>query len=381
MNELMMLIHTKSLLLKTVYFDFIEFCGLYCMIKFKALVLCEYTCFLIKDNLFSSRNTFMDALLKQIYFAPEELRFRIEDEFTFPFSISIASEKDLPSVVKTQLLDGDSSLDSLNIVEKKYLVFSAEAFFSEKQYKNCLQDKDGNRGTHGFSDDALIQMYQSMIVDTLSRYTFLFGLAASIAVPGSYQINKRYLFCDDNLIKIQGGMLNPFEVVPEIVKKYKWPCLIEISVFEVWKWLLKIPGFEIGETKNKLGRAIGALSYLMGNFKDSNELALVWVVIGLESLYGNGEFGLKQQIMEKTESFLGERDAHKRDFGKMYDTRSRLLHGDRNFSYKGFGDLFGKNYKELIDSEGIALAALIGTLQKMCNQDIDELKFKLVAEI
>jgi hypothetical protein len=339
------------------------------MIKFKALVLCEYTHYLIKDNYFTTRNALKDALLNEINLGSETLTFGLDDEFTFPFSISKVHKKNLPSSIKSQIADRDSFIGSLKIHEKGYIAFSAEAFFSKKQYKNCLQDNDGNRGPHGFPDDALIQMYQSMIVEKLSDYTFLFGLAANIAIPGSYQIRKRYLFCDDTLIKTQGGTLNAFADVSKIVEKYKWPCLTEISVFKVWKWLLKIPGFELGETKNKLGRAIGALSYLMGDFEDSNNLALVWIVIGLESLYGNGNFGLKQQIMEKTESFLGERDLHKKDFGNMYDIRSRLLHGDRNFSYQGFetADLFDKKFEELIDSEAIALAALISTLQKMCN--------------
>jgi hypothetical protein len=84
--------------------------------------------------------------------------------------------------------------------------------------------------------------------------------------------------------------------------------------------------------------------------------------------------------MQKTEVVLGPRLENKKAFGAIYDFRSRLLHGDVDIplrytqwdgvkKYESFRD-------ELVESEGLALATLIATLQRMLAQAQTDLKFQ-----
>ena len=124
------------------------------------------------------------------------------------------------------------------------------------------------------------------------------------------------------------------------------------------------------------------MSYLLGDdYKDENELALVWALIGLEALYGKGNVGLKSQLIEKTESLLGKMTMFKKEFGQMYDFRSRLVHGDKNFHFKGFERIPEDGFSsQLRVSEDLAITTLISTLKHMCSNNVHELNFRVIVE-
>jgi hypothetical protein len=82
----------------------------------------------------------------------------------------------------------------------------------------------------------------------------------------------------------------------------------------------------------------------------------------------------------KTQVLLGERQKNKKDFGAMYDFRSRWLHGDvdlplRYTPYTG-SSKYKKYDEQLSRSEALALAVLIATLQLMASRSWTELEFK-----
>lgn len=62
-------------------------------------------------------------------------------------------------------------------------------------------------------------------------------------------------------------------------------------------------------------------------------MGLCWVSkkFGLEALYCQGNSNLPGQLNVKSTLLLGDRVSFKKDFNKMYDYRSRFVHGDLNF--------------------------------------------------
>lgn len=198
------------------------------------------------------------------------------------------------------------------------------------------------------------------------------SLSANIARPGGLNYDAPLVFLDNDFVdRSSSGSTSSFSEAMRAAEEYKWPPIKSLSILECWSWLQGIPGFEERRSQSRLGRAVAALTYLLKNrFPDENELALVWAMLGLEALYGRSNSGLKSQILEKSESFLGPRTGHKKIFSWMYDYRSRLLHGDLDiiFSHNDF-DATNEHEKftiELGRCESVATAILISTLQNMC---------------
>lgn len=351
--------------------------------SFEACVVCEYTRQWETHRLFQTVGKLMDSALSELMESKRIFAFGYDEEFESTFSLEHYYENSMPDWLEKELDKGNTKQQH-HIFRNGYLVFLADVTVTKDQYQNALKNADGSPVDKDmFTDDQLIDIYKDFVVGELDSYAFLFSLAANIAKPGAFQFSERYLFQNQSLIRKAGGTLNLFDRAFEISDKYSWPPITELEVLEVWDWVIEVPGFVQGETKTKLGRALGALSYLLNDmYKDANDLALVWALVGLESLYGKSNVGLKVQLLEKTEAFLGKRSSHKKVFGDMYDFRSRLIHGDKNFHYQGYDGVLEEEFSDkLAESERLAITTLISTLQKMCVNQMLDLDFKIVTNI
>ncbi len=351
------------------------------LVGFDACVVCEYTRHWDTHRFNQVVGGLMDSALAEIIGSNRGFIFDY-DGGESKFEVSHFDKNSIPEWFK-QILNDESKKRATLLFNKGYLAFASTVTISADQYQNALRNADGSPIEKGvFTDEELVRVYKEVVVGELSDYAFLFSLAANIAKPGAFQLSGRYLIQDRSLIEKTGGTLNNFQEAMNVSSKYSWPPIMELRVLDVWDWLVTVPGFLQGEAKTNLGRALGAVSYLLSDdYKRANDLALVWALIGLESLYGKGNVGLKMQLLEKTEAFLGERTSFKKMFGNMYDFRSRLVHGDKNFHYKGYDGILEEEYSEkLYESENIAIATLISTLQKMCVQKKQELDFRTIVE-
>jgi hypothetical protein len=108
-------------------------------------------------------------------------------------------------------------------------------------------------------------------------------------------------------------------------------------------------------------------------------MQLLWALVGLEALYVHGKSELAQQVRDKAQAFLGAQEKFKKAVTKMYDFRSRFVHGDLDFpglcligdarkTVERFDD-------ELRDATAVAVAMLVGTLQEVIRRDWDGLRF------
>ena len=164
----------------------------------------------------------------------------------------------------------------------------------------------------------------------------------------------------------------------EAAAKNSWPLFLKITIEDARQWLLNNQIIQDGIGIGSAGRALSALSYITSESFHNNEINIAWILLGLEALYTKNNVGLKEQLLEKTESILGKRSSNKKAFGKMYDFRSRFLHGDIDIPlrFSEFDSVNSNNFtSNLLDHEEIALAVLIATLQWMIKNKKTELNF------
>jgi hypothetical protein len=157
-----------------------------------------------------------------------------------------------------------------------------------------------------------------------------FALAASISHPGCFDAAGVITTSHDYAYSSDLGIVtNTLTHILERSRAIGWPPIITLSIEDAWIWLQQLSGAESGYGTGRVGRAVAALSYLAVR-KDytSSPVDLMWALIGLESLFGKGNAGLKSQIIEKTKVLIGRPTEYKKRFDSIYDYRSRFVHGD-----------------------------------------------------
>jgi len=212
-----------------------------------------------------------------------------------------------------------------------------------------------------------------------------FFIAANIAFPGGISTDNGASFYEEKYFtKIEGFYAEGIYSSVRIANDLKWPKLHNISILETLQWLNNNNFFINGIAKNSIERALAAFSHLIiKNINDDRSLDLVWALLGLEAIYTKGNVGLKEQLTSKTETFLGSREENKKEFGKMYDFRSRFIHGDLDiplhFHNSGAKE-FEQFYDDLYRTTDIATITLIATFQKMIINKWTNLSFKYSVE-
>jgi len=208
-------------------------------------------------------------------------------------------------------------------------------------------------------------------------------LAANIAKPGALEIGDGYIFHQELWFRGTPRFQTDLNYAVEHVRKIGWPPLQELEVKQVLDWYPYESLYERPHPPSgPLVRAINAISYLIGETGPQSEVtALVYSLIGLEALYADSHEGIAEQINTKAQLFLGEMHAFKRSLKKMYNIRSRFLHGELDFPpsfYPWAESEYEANFVEVESSATLASMVLIATLQRMCERGLTELRFRMV---
>jgi hypothetical protein len=236
------------------------------------------------------------------------------------------------------------------------------------------------KGFPEVSNDQIAMWYCGSAAEALYKRWVDIAICAHIASPGRLRFDRCLLAIDGKQHQSQDGGVTSFDTAIEDAEKLGWPPIKQMPLLKVWKWLCNIPGFEDCHSKSRLGRAVGAISYMIApRYADDDTLAVVWALLGLEALYGDSNVGMRAQLLKKSEAFLGKRLTQTKQYGAMYDFRSRLIHGDvdlpfRHNPYDATPD-FEKFRNELSNTESLAVALLIASLQTMCQRNLFELNF------
>lgn len=218
------------------------------------------------------------------------------------------------------------------------------------------------------------------IIETFEKRIYDFLITTHIACPGYLDVDEGYLFFNDKYYDRIQGMKSSIREAYQLSNELGWPKLDKLNIIDVWDWTKEIDEFISGIGKTPLGRALCALSYLFKpGIMHEGALDLVWTLVGLEALYCKDITGIQKQLTEKSQVLLGEVKENKRKFKKMYDIRSRLIHGSVDFPSKycfkhaepAFEKFTSDNYQATL----VAEALLIATLQEMYKNKYSKLEF------
>lgn len=235
--------------------------------------------------------------------------------------------------------------------EYRILRISAEAPLPDKtDYWNVIAAREG---------------FEKWIYDII--------VAANIAKPGTLEMGKGSLFQNGYEHAIdEMGKAFLLRGARDLATFAGWPKIQALDIAKVWKWLAKQEGFMEGFGGGPTGRAVNAFSRLFGIQAQDDVTNLLWALVGIEALYTEGQGSLMQQVKEKSQVLLGKQEEHRKKLSRMYDFRSRFVHGDLDFSGKraAFGNKdTSRHNKELLETICFAEAILVASLQKLVELD------------
>lgn len=157
--------------------------------------------------------------------------------------------------------------------------------------------------------------------------------------------------------------------------KINWPTIKQPTISQTLNWFISHNYHTDDLSQTKLQRAINAFSYSFSNLREKDTSKLFWTMIGIESLLAEGSNNIISQIKVKTSLILGEPKEFKKKLEKLYNYRSRFVHGDINFPPK-FSSEFDSFEREYWDYSEFALSILIALIKDLIIENKFEFKFE-----
>lgn len=170
-------------------------------------------------------------------------------------------------------------------------------------------------------------------------------------------------------------LMNSFDFAYEHGNNIKWPSIIGLNLEATLNWFIKFNVNLHSSSTSPSGRAINAFSHLFNyELHETDSSHLFWCLLGIESLFAVGTNNISDQIRQKLQIVLGEPREFKRKLNKLYEFRSRLIHGDLNFPPKFSIDHehFEAGYWDYV---AFATSLLMASLKMLIYNDLDRFEF------
>ncbi len=271
---------------------------------------------------------------------------------------------------------GDSELDRLKQRFPKYfenepllvIHFSTELDF-ECVYEYDMSDFPSWLSNEKLNEATLVGIYRSRF--------FNFLVFTQLAVPGSLLSQKGFHMLN-NEYREDFREISSCLIGLGYEEKPIWPFPKTIQIDKVWNYILNRTNILDSESSTKIERGLNAFSYLYDD-NDSSANSLFWSMTGVEALYVDGDIGIGYQINNKAKLFLGEPLENKRILTRLYDYRSKFLHGKKSIPLNhGWldGEFTDKHDLEFSDNVLVSAKLLTVTLQQIIIKDIVEFDFE-----
>ena len=159
-------------------------------------------------------------------------------------------------------------------------------------------------------------------------------------------------------------VLNSLAFAYEHAINIGWPKLDGLNLQDTIAWYNLNSLHTDNNSRNKLQRAINSFSYQFSNILESESSILFWTMLGIEALLAEGNSSIINQIKVKSSLILGEPSEYKKKLDKLYNYRSRFVHGDIDFPAKFSSDYdnFEEEYYDYLHFASSILIALIRSL-------------------
>lgn len=207
-------------------------------------------------------------------------------------------------------------------------------------------------------------------------------LASAIASPGALSPMGSICLIQERQYELP-KYYSPsgLELVRAEAAERGWPALGTVPLQAAMTWLEKVPGFGSGTPKGPTGRAVSALSRLLGfDPEKAPGERLMWCMVALEAVFGRGGGSVSDQLIGKMEALIGGARARHNQLRTLYSYRSRFVHGelDSPLAYSPYdgNPSYQRAIGEAERSESIAEALLLATLQAMVTKDLIDPTFR-----
>ncbi len=306
------------------------------------------------------------AMLDELCGLSEQVEFDFEHFGVFKPTISLLEDRE--SNKRIIRLFGDQA-----ILECEFLKTTITVPFS-------IDEVPINAKLEPSTDTRQRSICEFLIRESFMKQISNMLIAANLAHVGSIELKNSIIIQDD--VQQEYAQIPPMDSWSlqrsvELSEKIGWPKLQIIDFLKIWKWLNRHEDFfKKGFSNSPMGRALSAFSHIFEYSTRDEPMQLLWALIGVESLYVKGQMALLEQVREKTQILLGSQEGYKKKIVRMYDFRSRFVHGDLNFpsSYPLIDDyeIFGE---DLLESISLAVAILVATIQEIIQRDWSGLEF------
>jgi hypothetical protein len=215
-----------------------------------------------------------------------------------------------------------------------------------------------------------------IINDILNRLNLLVNLSYSTSIdflPGViYSHSNVYIGKSEIILSTNMDAYEHSRIM-------NWPKIKNVKLTDTINWFNKFEIHPDFQSKNDLHRAINAFSHLFDNLKLDGSAQLFWVMLGIESLLVEGNQNITSQFKEKSILILGKPKEYSKRLSKLYDYRSKLVHGSSDIFPRHYSDYesFEREYYKNLDFAVSILLALMRELieKQKCNFEF-ELKLK-----
>jgi len=272
------------------------------------------------------------------------------------------STKDISDVRKKHRLDSSTDFYMLNIY------FEVEINFIDNTTEITSKIK------RDYIEHLTI-LYMD-VISNLLRLNFVMNMH----FPGSSTFGDIQIIIDEEEYFTSGYNGYCYEKAFRNYEEKKWPKVDKIPFEKIYNWLDNKECFFLGITSNKIERAIIALTNAS---KYSAELTseLLWSMVGIESLYCDSKNNLVKNLNDNTQAYLGERKEFKKSIKKMYDIRSKFIHGSMELVSLNMERVSLKHndiYNDLNSCCDLSISILVATIQRMIIESRDVLEFEKI---
>lgn len=228
-------------------------------------------------------------------------------------------------------------------------------------------------------------LFKRKVIETeLEKYVMDLTFATNLAYPGLFEYQDAKIYLNNKLINKLDTTLIDWNCSYINYLKNEWPIIHILNIEQVWTWLNNRTNFLEGMSKTDIDRALNALTYTLGN---TSYETIFYILMGIEAIYNdNANNGITEQIRVKTEALLKRPEKFKKRISKIYDNRSKFIHGKLNFPTKycpydakeDFEDFYFNKYIETIED---AISILISTIQEYIIRDASTIEVSVVVNL
>lgn len=360
----------------------------------KKEIINKYTCYL---PIYDDVDTFINDSGKQARYFLKKLKKELDDNKNLPLSFR---PKDLAIDI---VLNATSSDDKLS--KKVALIFGEKYFLQPPLY--VVKIEMTIQFLYKFADyEELIPKKNSHLERRILKieresalFTTLHNLYLALNISYAGFVKFENILVEENgkktkLVKLnetQGAVLT-FAALE--AADNSWPKLSSLPIREVWNWLMQFNDIWERMSRSQIGKVLICLKYLSLNEKLRGENAsldqVVWPTIAVEGLFLKGlpnDRSKTRELRERIMSLLGaipeKSKLSEKDLNKLYDFRSRLLHGDQNIPNTD-SVLNNEIYEEIkyfgrvYDTSNTLISIILASLQFMVKKNWKELNFSTI---